>query len=107
MTPGEALQKHVGTSYGGLVAVIIAVYMGMVIYQGNTKTLVYALQGEKGFIIWGIALIVLWIILQEMGATGAWIGGLVFLALILIVGNKLFPQITAFFASITPTKKVN
>lgn len=89
--------RHLTTGYGGVAALLIAVYIGMVTYHGNASRMVAALGGEFGFVRWAIALIVLWVIIQESGGLGTGIAALAFLALALTAGSKVFPQIATFF----------
>jgi hypothetical protein len=92
--------KHVFTGYGGVAALLLATYLGMVVYRGNARALVTQLAGEFGFIKWALALVLLWIIIQEAGpGLGTSLALLAFGALLLVVGNKLFPQIADFFKS--------
>lgn len=98
MIPALPNVPHVTTNYGGAAALLIAVYLGMAVYHGNTQKLMKLLSEEFGFVKWAIALIVLWVIIQESGpGLGTSIAVIAFLALALTVGGKVFPQIETFF----------
>lgn len=98
MNPGQLAQSHLTTNYGGVAALMIAVYLGVVVYQGRTIPLLNSLKGEAGFIKWMLALIILWVIIQEVGGgLGHSIALVAFLGLALTAGSKVFPQISTYF----------
>lgn len=95
---GELTKSHVTTGYGGIAAVLVAAYLAGVVYHGHSQDLVNQLASESGFLKWGIALVILWVIIQETGnELGLSIAVLAFLAMALVAGNKVFPQIAEFF----------
>ena len=88
------------TAFSGFAALAIAVYLGLVVYNGNVTALMAQLKTEVPFLKWGVALLVLYFVRVEIGgALGAEIVGLVLLALLLVTGATLFPAMKKFFTA--------
>lgn len=76
--------------YNALAAFVIAGYLVMVVYHGNALNLIDNLKQEKGFIKWGVALVILNLI-KDAGIGGPIPGALIataFVGMLINIGGN-------------------
>ena len=90
--------------YNGYVSGLTALYLGIVLWNGNGGDLVDELKKESGFVKWGAALLILGIIHSTMGGKAGDIVKQVIVAaiagLLLSKGEKVIEQLGKFFKDI-------
>jgi hypothetical protein len=82
-------QADTRMNYNALAGLVIGIFVIIAVIRGNGEALIAQIAQEKGFLVWGGALLIVYLLWDKGGTVGKYLGGIAGFLLLANIVKKM------------------